>query len=196
MSVARLLHEFRPLFRMLEEPFGRPAAHGFPQRSLFSDPLLPSPSAFRPAVDITEEGGNYIVEADLPGVKKENVDVIIGDAGRSITIQGKTSSRRGGEAAESAPDTGGAQGDGTYIEQHAMKQHNIITATGPLVNAEAPSNQLTTERLYTGSTSFTRSVWLPRPVDSSKVSAKLADGILTLKVPKMEDHESVRVAVE
>ncbi|KAF8843320.1 HSP20-like chaperone [Paxillus ammoniavirescens] len=181
MSIARILHEFRPLFRMLEEPLGRtPAAYGLPHRSFLPDPLLTSPSAFRPAVDVTEEGDTYIVETDLPGVKKENVDVTIGDGGRSITIQGRTLSRRGEEAAESAPEAGGAQGE----------------TPGALVNSEATSNQLTSERLYTGSAAFMRTVWLPQPVDPSKVSAKLADGILTLKVSKIEDHDSVKVAVE
>ena len=92
MSIARqLLHEFRPLFRMLEEPFGRSAvAPVYPHRSLFDDPLFPSTTAVRPAVDVTEEGDKYILEADLPGVKKENVDIRIGDGGRSVTIQGKT----------------------------------------------------------------------------------------------------------
>jgi hypothetical protein len=79
---------------MLEEPLGRSAvAPIYPQRTLFDDPFFPSPAAIRPAVDVTEEGDKYILEADLPGVKKENVDIRIGDGGRSVTIQGKTSSR-------------------------------------------------------------------------------------------------------
>jgi HSP20 family molecular chaperone IbpA len=77
-----------------------------------------------------------------------------------------------------------------------MTQTNTSTAPGALVNSEPTSNQLTTERFYTGSAAFTRTVWLPQPVDPSKVSAKLADGILTLKVPKIEDHNSVKVPVE
>lgn len=107
MSIARqLLHEFRPLFRMLEEPFGRSAvAPMYPQRSPFDDSFLPSPAAIRPAVDVTEEGDKYILEADLPGVKKENVDIRIGDGGRSVTIQGKTSLSSG------SADVAGENGD-------------------------------------------------------------------------------------
>lgn len=43
----------------------------------------------RPAIDVSDEGENYRVDADLPGVPKENVEVRIGDNGRSITIEGK-----------------------------------------------------------------------------------------------------------
>jgi len=43
----------------------------------------------RPAIDVSDKGDKYIVDADLPGVPKENVEVRIGDSGRSITIEGK-----------------------------------------------------------------------------------------------------------
>ncbi|KIJ64435.1 hypothetical protein HYDPIDRAFT_111754 [Hydnomerulius pinastri MD-312] len=186
MSIARqLLREFRPLFHMLEEPFGRaPATYGMPRHSLFSDPFFNSPSSLRPAVDVTEEGDSYVLEADLPGVKKENVDVTIGDGGRSITIHGKTFSRREGNATAEPPDKS--------VEHRKAENEG----SGAVSKVETPSNQLSTERMYTGSSTFTRTVWLPGAVDSSRVSAKLADGILTLKVPKMEDKESVRISVE
>lgn len=69
----------------------------FPHRSLLDDPFFRDPfqSGLRPAVDISEEGGNYILEAELPGVKKENVQVRIGDGGRSVTIEGRVVDRRG-----------------------------------------------------------------------------------------------------
>jgi HSP20 family protein len=40
-------------------------------------------------MDVSEAGNTYVVEAELPGVKKENLEVRIGDGGRSLTIQGK-----------------------------------------------------------------------------------------------------------
>lgn len=100
MSLTRqFLHDIRPLFRLLEEPFGRSPAflpYNGRTRSLFDDPFFHSPSSLRPAVDVTEEGNNYVVEAELPGVKKENVEVRIGDGGRSVTIEGKIVNRRAG----------------------------------------------------------------------------------------------------
>jgi HSP20 family molecular chaperone IbpA len=110
MSLTRqILHDLRPLFRVLEEPFGRSAGYyGLPARSLFDDPFFQNSNSLRPSVDVTEEGNNYVVEADLPGVKKENVEVRIGDGGRSVTIEGKIFRRRNGsgEVAETpAEDT-------------------------------------------------------------------------------------------
>jgi HSP20 family molecular chaperone IbpA len=101
MSIARqFLREFRPLIRVLEEPFSRSPSYfnAHPARSLFDDPFFgfQSPNALRPPVDVTEEGNSYIVEAELPGVKKENLEVRIGDGGRSVTIEGKIMGRAAG----------------------------------------------------------------------------------------------------
>lgn len=113
MSLARqFLQEFRPLFRMLEEPLTRSPAYfgGLPARSVFDDPLFQQ-GRLRPAVDLSEEGQNYIVEADLPGVLKENVEVSVGEGGRSLTIEGKIVSRR--EAVAPPTDAATSQIEGT-----------------------------------------------------------------------------------
>ena len=74
---------------MLEEPFIRSPSYSLPTRAFFEDPFHKRLATARPAVDITEEAGAYIIEADLPGVKKENLEVRIEDGGRSVTIEGK-----------------------------------------------------------------------------------------------------------
>lgn len=60
---------------------------------------------------------------------------------------------------------------------------------------EAP-NQLFAERHWSRNMDFTRTVWLSSPVDSTRVKAQLEDGILTLKAPKLEDKETVKVPLE
>lgn len=119
MSINRVLHEFRPLFRMLEEPLTRtPAAyHGFSHHPFFADPFFTSPTTVHPALDLTEEGNNYVVEAELPGVKKENVDITVGDGGRSVTIQGRTFSHHqaASPASTSETEAGTSQNEGTHI---------------------------------------------------------------------------------
>lgn len=84
---------------MLEEPFGRPAAlggaysrHSGSPFSVFNDPFFNSPgmNTNMPAIDVSEEANAFVVEAELPGVKKENLDLRIGDNGQSLTIEGRT----------------------------------------------------------------------------------------------------------
>ncbi|KAL0961071.1 hypothetical protein HGRIS_006055 [Hohenbuehelia grisea] len=184
-----LLHEFRPLFRMLEEPLSRsPSYFGLPSRSLLDDPFFRNSALSRPAVDVSEEGNVYVVEADLPGVKKENVEVRIGDGGRSLTIEGRILSRRSADAAtNTAPQE-------IIANDQSGSSNDASTAPTAVAQADS-SNQLSTERMFSGSSTFTRTVWLPRPVDTNKVSAALNDGILTIRVQKAEDKASVSIPI-
>jgi len=59
----------------------------------------------RPAIDISDNGDKYVVDADLPGVQKENIAVRIGDNGRSITIEGRVV-EKGDEGSTAASSEG------------------------------------------------------------------------------------------
>lgn len=184
MSIARhFLNEFRPIFRMLEEPLARPSAAFGRSRSLFDDPFFSmNRDILRgPAVDVSEAGNTYLVEAELPGVKKENLEVRIGDGGRSLTIQGKIL-----PATEGGENTSAVQS--VSCSQTSRTVANFLPATG-----DTPT-QISSERSVMGS--FVRTVLLPRPVDTEGVAAKLEDGILRLTLNKMEDKASVAVKVE
>ncbi|EMD39969.1 hypothetical protein CERSUDRAFT_112203 [Gelatoporia subvermispora B] len=197
MSLTRqFFHELRPLFRMLDQPLGRSFPRGFPEArglSLFDDPFFHSPGALRPAVDVAEEGNKYIVEAELPGVKKENIEVRVGDGGRSITIEGRVTRRSAPQQEQQqqveSPASGAGSSSAGDLNESADSQ------TQAVANAEE-QNQISSERSFTGSSTFTRTVWLPRPVDAKNVSAKLDHGVLTLTVPKAQDSESVQINVE
>ncbi|TDL22214.1 HSP20-like chaperone [Rickenella mellea] len=195
MSLTRqFLREFRPLFRMLEEPFGRPHPALTTRNSVFNgfnDPFFNFPSVSGPAVDLSEEGNHYIVEAELPGVKKENVEIKIGDNGQSLTIEGRkfSGSPRNAEhvtpaASTEAGEVGNADAAAAGSGSDAVVQQN----DGP--------TQISAERTFTSQSSFSRTIWLPRPVASEGVSAKLADGILVVRIPKAEDKASVKVNIE
>ena len=63
--------------RMLEQTFGG---------------LLDEPAGFIPAVDIEEADDSYIVEAELPGVKREDVNIEV--TGNELSISGETKERK------------------------------------------------------------------------------------------------------
>jgi len=84
----------------------------------------------------------------------------------------------------------------TLLTQLHHLRKCIFSGSRAVAKSES-GTQLSVERLHrSGSSVFTRTVWLPRPIDTSKVSAKLQDGVLTMSVPKAEDQESVKVAIE
>ncbi len=108
MSLTRqLLREFQPFFRVFDDaafaPVASPARRGL--ESWFSEPFGTASGVGRPAqVELKEDGNQYLVEAELPGVKKEHLDVHVGDNGRSLTIEGKVVSR---SSNQEAPQTDG-----------------------------------------------------------------------------------------
>lgn len=57
--------------------------------SLFTQPFMRFPSAeeIMPSVDIFEEKGDVVIKAELPGIKKEDIDVTLTD--ETITISGE-----------------------------------------------------------------------------------------------------------
>lgn len=200
MSLTRqFMREMRPLFRMFEEPLRTPAYMGFPaMRSMLDEPFFQYPTSLRPAVDISEQGNNYIVEAELPGVKKENVQVRIGDGGRSVTIEGKVV-RGEGQAPAAAPTEGeapAAPAQGAEGTQRVAETVNATEDTSTGAVTESAANQLSSERSFVGAASFTRTVWLPRQADPAGVTAKLNDGVLTVTIPKATDPGSVQVTVQ
>jgi HSP20 family protein len=137
-------------------------------------------------VDVSEDGDHYVVETELPGVKREDMEVRVGDGGRSVTIEGKIVQRgtyaNGDGSTASTSDTSRVEG--------SMEGSTTVQPT------PAGSNQLSVERSFTGSSRFSRTVWLPRPADVNNVKAKLVDGVLTLRIPKAEENDGVKIDVE
>lgn len=66
--------------RFFDEPFVEPF---FEPLRLWTRPL----DEFRPAMDVAEENGAYIVKTSLPGVKPEDVEITLSD--NRLTIKGE-----------------------------------------------------------------------------------------------------------
>jgi len=176
MSLTRqIFREVAPLFRMLELPFGRtPPMYGARNWNRF-DALRDL--EVRPAIDVTEQGNKYVVDAELPGVSKENIEIRVGDGGRSITIEGQVIDKNSPES------------------RISPKAPTAEDATEALPNAEQPT-QLSVEREFSHNVRFTRTVWLPRSVDTDDVSAKLENGVLTIHAKKAEDKATTMVPIQ
>lgn len=192
MSLARqLFREFQPFFHMLEEPLTRstPAAYYSRRNPLHS--FNNHSASFRVPNHVLEEssdGKEYIIEAELPGVKKDDVDVRIGNSGRSITIQGKVirhfgtnqSSQSAGSTNSASPTSNaeGASSDASAAVTEASSQSDAVTAS-----SQEPTG-------YSESL-FRRTIWLPQPVSpkGEGITAKLEDGLLKLRISKLNPEE-------
>ncbi len=86
-------YPFEEMERMVNQMdfLTRAVLGGRPERRL-------SPSSVFPAVNITEGKGNYIVRAELPGIKTDEIDLQIN--GRNLTISGERKIQFEGEDAK------------------------------------------------------------------------------------------------
>ncbi|CAE6438002.1 unnamed protein product [Rhizoctonia solani] len=175
MSLTRsLLNDFRPLFRMIEDPFfSSPSV--FP-RYARSDPAWQPFAALQrqAAVEVTEDGNDVVVNAEMPGVKKEDLDVHLSNNGQSLTIEGRVHRVSQAPAAPAANET--------------STQDVVKSSDSSATPASAPTQS-------EFRSSFTRTLWLPEPVDGKRASAQLNDGILTLRIPKREHPAPERITI-
>jgi HSP20 family molecular chaperone IbpA len=105
--------------------------------------------AIRPAVDIFEDETGITVQADMPGVSKDRLDVHLGSDSLSI------------------------EGD---------------------VSIPMPEGM---EAIYADVcyTCYQRSFSLSRELDGDSIMASLKDGVLTLRIPKREEHKPRKIEV-
>jgi HSP20 family protein len=94
-----------------------------------------------PYVDVIDSGSEYVVKAELPGLKKENVQIEVGTNEVSITAKSEVETEERGK---------------TYLHR---------------------------ERAFS---MFRRRIGFGESIDTEKVSASMAEGILEIKLPKLE----------
>ena len=106
---------------------------------------------FSPRIDISEDEKSILIDAEILGVKKENLKITM--------------------------------------------QDNILTIEGEKkkVSEEKEKNFYREERTYG---KFKRSFTLPVEVDSEKVDAKFSDGMLEIKLNKMEPKVAKERVIE
>lgn len=108
----------------------------------------PGPFAWSPLADVSETDDAYLVEVDLPGVKKDQISIEV--SGGDLVITGEIAQR----------------------ERHGLLRRSTR---------------------HQGR--FEYRATLPGDVDPDKVTASLADGVLTVQVPKTETAKPRRVAI-
>jgi len=140
-----------------------------------------------PRVRVKEEENKYVVNAEVPGIRKEQLNVSIGDGGRSLRIQGRsTTDSVPLETKETTPTT--ATSNGPPTSGDGSNSQSVIQKSNDESSSSQPRNW--------SSYSFSRTIWLPRPAKAANVSAKLDHGVLTLEIPKQEDVGSHTISID
>jgi HSP20 family protein len=106
--------------------------------------------AILPAVDIFETEAGITVQADMPGVSRDRLDVQIDSD--TLSIEGRA----------------------------------VIPMPGGMDAIHADIR----------STRYQRSFSLSRELDTDRIEAGLKDGVLTLRIPKRQEHRPRRIEVQ
>jgi len=115
----------------------------------FATGRIPMGTQF-PVLDVIEQENDFIVTADLPGIKKEEVKITF--------------------------------------------ENNVLTISGSRKSQEVPENaRLLLNELRSGD--FSRSIKFKQDVDTTKVSAEMNNGILTITLPKAESVKAKEIHI-
>ena len=106
--------------------------------------------AWSPALDVYEDKDNFVIHAELPGFKREDIEVSLHDGTLTLSGERKAEAR----------------------QEDAVVYH-----------AERCIGR------------FQRAVVLPATVNSEKVKASYADGVLTITLPKTEEAKPKKIDV-
>jgi len=132
------------------------------------DETLPRLSGGRgnPALDIWEENDDFFVAAELPGVDEREMDITA--LGRELTLDGKWAA---GAAVVEEPSGEEDAADAESSECKEITHFHRERRTG----------------------SFHRVIRFPFDIDVQHVEAKVANGVLTVRVPKSPNAKPRRV---
>ena len=110
------------------------------------------PTGWSPAVDVRESDDEFLVSAELPGLKVDDIEVTVQDGVLSLTGAKK-------EVTEE-----GKNGSGRHVVERRYGQ-------------------------------FVRKFSLPREVNAGKVTAKFADGVLEVALPKTATAKARKIKI-
>jgi HSP20 family protein len=114
----------------------------------------------RPLVDVSEVGGLYVIEVELPGVLKGDISVRIED-GSCVCVEGVATGKLERENAQA-----------------------IVAEANAETGADA--RLLVAERTLARGAKFARTVRLPGKIEKEGSVAEMRVGLLTIKVVKAE----------
>jgi len=157
--------------------------------------------SFAPKFDVTEREKEYDLQGELPGVPNENVEIEFTDP-QTLVVRGHAERKR----TEGDPSIGArimGSEESKKIESGESKSKMKSSSKESSKKDESSSGEKKeesggdtkywlSERSYG---EFSRVFNFPSGVDQSKVTAKFNNGILDIKVPKMEKQGGRKITV-
>lgn len=129
----------------------------------FMDERLARAHTLAPALDIEEDDDGYEISVEIPGVRKDDLDLELQD--RTLVIRGEKRSRAESETGREEESEGERSEESAHRSRSSRRRSRWA------------------ERSYGR---FTRAFSLPSDADTDRLEASYADGVLTITLPRSE----------
>jgi len=155
--------------------------------------------SWAPHIDVSETEQEYHIEADLPGVRQEDIDIQVQDG--MLTLRAQMQQREEQpQSAQSRP----SQGENAQSQQgqeHIARGQDKTGQNRDGNAMQAGDQSPQTPRRYHQRERrfgyFERTMSLPSNVDEENIQAQFKDGVLTLRIPKQtQTPQSRRIQVQ
>jgi len=161
------------MMRRMQEDMDRVFSQFFSGREGAGGTLAPTGQqegmrAWAPSVDISQDDREWHIEAEMPGVKPENIDVRIQDHHLIIEARMLQENQQPQGSKGSEGNGGQAQGQQGGQQQGGQRQYAYRERRSGFMRRVLP---------------------LPENADEEKIQCSFQDGVLTLRLPKTEQTE-------
>ena len=198
-----LWDEMNRMQRQLEDlacevDYKRPRIEGSkkPKKEQALSPFSGDLCSFNPVTDLAENDDSYVVSMDLPGVKKDELDVTVHNG--VLTVSGtrrhkfatheddddekeKKEEKPEEKATEAAASSEKKEGDKKDEKKEEKKD-------------KKPKHKVIRMESYCGS--FKRSIAVPAGTTSDDVTAKFEDGVLTVTIAKHKKDPVKKIQIQ
>jgi HSP20 family protein len=166
----------------------RPTAYRDPFRDAmeswfggYSDPFESWTGTAWPALDVRETDDSYIVEAELPGIRPDDTEILLD--GRTLTIHGEFAEER------DEPMQGGENGGSMGGQQARQGQ-----AQGSMSSRGGSRNRYLMRERRRGT--FVRAITLPSAVDPERTMSQFENGELVITLPKAQQARARHIEIQ
>ncbi|KAI9290634.1 HSP20-like chaperone [Neoconidiobolus thromboides FSU 785] len=136
-----------------------------------------------PYVDMTEYSNYYIIEAELPGFKKEDIEISFDNVDNIITLKGEYTYRP-------------KKHENIVIVEEADETNEDDNASVSTSSVNDDGKHLLIERKL--KKSFKRSFKVKHDILAEEIQADLTDGVLNLIIPKRfkKENKKIRIPIQ
>jgi len=170
-----------------------------PQNSLTQRVAGQNLQSWAPHIDVSETEQEYHIEADLPGVRQEDIDIQVQDG--ILTLRAQMQQREEQTPTAQSQPSQGQNAQGQQGQEHMSRDQDQTGQNRDGNTLQTGDQNSSSQRRYHQRERrfgyFERVMSLPANIDEQNIQAQFKDGVLTLRIPKQtQTPQSRRIQIQ